>query len=195
MGMTKRERTDMKLLKAALSFAVILTVLLIGGAICKAGIIQSGEENICGVSVERLETYKKRISKFDTMIRTTLKSFNVDEQFIWLAMMESGGSEIAVSNRGAAGLWQLTKSTAKHYGCEPNHRLDAKCSTEAAAGYLSKLLYDFDGDKWKAIVGYNMGGSNYKKVGKPTDEARKLANTVTCLMEQYPYDYSKGELL
>jgi soluble lytic murein transglycosylase-like protein len=181
---------DMKIIKLSIGFAIFETIMFMIGSIC-----QAEENEICGVSAERLAIYKERIAQYAPMIQSTLKNYNVDEQFIWLAMMESGGSEIAVSKRGAAGLWQLTKSTAKHYGCEPNYRLDARCSTTAAAGYISKLLYDFDGDKWKAVVGYNMGGSNYKKVGKPTDEARKLANTVTCLMEQYPYNYSKGELL
>ncbi len=146
-------------------------------------------ETVCGVSINRLEVYKLRIEPFADEIKTTLKRFNVDEQFIWLAMIESGGRTNAASNAGAAGLWQLTAPTSKHYGCPPNKRSEVACSTTAAAKYLAKLLKDFENDHWKAIVGYNMGGTNYRKSGKPTRAASNLANTVTCLMEEFPYEY------
>lgn len=181
----------MKIMKAAISFTVILTVLLICGAICKAEAEDEDEDDprtttVCGLSVTRLVTYQERIMQYVPMIRTTLQNFNVDEQFIWLAMLESGGSEIAISERGAVGLWQLTAPTARNNGCPANQRTEPECSTTAAARYLSKLLAKFNNNAWDAIVGYNMGGSNYKRIGKPTGEARHLANTVTCLMREMP---------
>lgn len=175
----------MKIVKAAISFAVVLTVLLIGGALCKA---EDNLETMCGLSVIRIATYQERIMPYVPMIRATLQNFNVDGNFIWLAMLESGGSEIAVSERGAVGLWQLTAPTSKHNGCPANQRTDPKCSTTAAARYLSKLLAKFNNNAWDAIVGYNMGGSNYKRIGEPTSEARHLANTVTCLMQEMPLE-------
>lgn len=149
-------------------------------------------ETVCGVPIDRLEVYKSRIEPFADEIQTTLKHFNVDEQFIWLAMIESGGRPNAASNAGAYGLWQLTAPTSEHYGCPPNKRSDVTCSTTAAAKYLAKLLKDFENDHWKAIVGYNMGGTNYRKSGKPTRAASNLANTVTCLMEEFPYEYLRN---
>lgn len=166
----------MKALKTAISFAVILTVLLIGNAVCRA-------DEICGLSAERIAAYQERISPFRDEIQSTLRNFNVDEKFIWLAIVESGGNADAKSEAGAVGLWQLTSATARHYGCED--RLDAECSTMAAVRYLVKLIKDFDGNVWDVIVAYNMGGSNYKRAGKATNEAASLANTVTCLMENY----------
>lgn len=165
-----------------------ITVLLIILATF-ASVPAAFAETICGVSSERLEVYKSRVKPFANEIQTTLKRFNVDEQFIWLAMIESGGRPNAVSNAGAAGLWQLTAPTSKHYGCPPGKRSDVSCSTKAAAKYLAKLLKDFENDHWKVIVGYNMGGTNYRKSGKPTRAASNLANTVTCLMEEFPYEY------
>lgn len=165
-----------------------ITVLLIILATF-ASVPAAFAETICGVSSERLEVYKSRIKPFANEIQTTLKRFNVDEQFIWLAMIESGGRPNAVSNAGAAGLWQLTAPTSKHYGCPPDKRSDVVCSTTAAAKYLAKLLKDFENNHWKVIVGYNMGGTNYRKSGKPTRAASNLANTVTCLMEEFPYEY------
>lgn len=165
-----------------------ITVLLIILATF-ASVPAAFAETICGVSSERLEVYKSRVKPFANEIQTTLKRFNVDEQFIWLAMIESGGRPNAVSNAGAAGLWQLTAPTSKHYGCTPDKRSDVVCSTTAAAKYLAKLLKDFENNHWKVIVGYNMGGTNYRKSGKPTRAASNLANTVTCLMEEFPYEY------
>ena len=185
----------MKIMKAVISFTVILTVLLIGSAICKAEAEDEDEDEddprtttVCGISVTRLATYQEHIMPYVPMIHTTLQNFNVDKQFIWLAMMESGGSVVAVSKRGAVGLWQLTAPTSRHNGCPSDQRTDPKCSTMAAARYLSKLLTKFNNNIWDAIVGYNMGGSNYKRIGKPTSEARHLANTVTCLMQEMPLE-------
>lgn len=171
--------TNTMLIKATLSFITIIIVLLIGGSICRSEEVQ---ERICGISVNRIETYKANIKDNAEMIKSTLKRFNVDEKFIWLAMIESGGKPDNESHKGALGLWQLTAATARHYGCED--RTDPKSSTEAAAKYLAKLLRDFNGETWKVIVGYNMGGSNFRRAGKPTKEAAALANTVTCLMRR-----------
>lgn len=168
-------------LKLVCISAILLTFLFIGGKWATAG----DGTGICGLTESRISAYKERISPFAAQIQSTLKRLNVDEKFIWLAMVESGGNTDATSPHGAAGLWQLTASTAKHYGCSDLFNVD--CSTEAAARYLVKLLNDFGGDKWKAIVAYNMGGTNYRRTGKPTNEARHLANTVTCLMENANY--------
>ena len=172
-----------------------VVVTAISGLIICLVTLASGDafaEAICGVPSGRLEVYKSRIEQFADEIQTTLKHFNVDEQFIWLAMIESGGRPDAVSSAGSTGLWQLTAPTSKHYGCPPNKRSDVSCSTTAAAKYLAKLLKDFENDHWKVIVGYNMGGTNYRKSGKPTLAASNLANTVTCLMEEFPYEYLRN---
>lgn len=173
-------------LKLVCIAAVLLTCLLIGGKFAAA----DEASELCGLSQNRITAYQERISPFAEMIRATLKSFNVDERFIWLAMVESGGNSEATSHRGASGLWQLTAATARHYGCLD--RNDASASTEAAAKYLAKLCNDFDGDIWKVIVAYNMGGTNYRKQGKPTNEAKRLADTVTCLMENANYASYNG---
>lgn len=177
----------MKIMKAAISFTVLLAILLITATVCKAE-DNLGANTVCKMPVTRLATYQERIMPYVPMIRATLKGFNVNENFIWLAMLESGGKLQSESERGAVGLWQLTAPTARNNGCPADQRTDPKCSTTAAARYLSKLLTKFGNNAWDAIVGYNMGGSNYKRIGKPTDEARHLANTVTCLMREIPLE-------
>lgn len=163
--------------KATVWFAALLTCLLIGRTVLA--------DELCGLSSERIAAYQERIEPFRDEIRSTLRSFNVDEKFVWLAMVESGGDVNAVSGHGAAGLWQLTEATARHYGCQPEQRFNVVYSTQAAAKYLAKLLRDFSGNLWNVIVAYNMGGTNYRRTGKATNEARHLANTVTCLMENF----------
>lgn len=165
-------------LVCAVWLAALLTCLLVGRAAL-------ANETVCGLSAKRIAAYQERISPFRNEIQSTLRAHNVDEKFIWLAMVESGGDVDAVSGRGAAGLWQLTEHTARHYGCGPEQRFNVVYSTQAAAKYLAKLSRDFRGNIWDMIVAYNMGGTNYKRAGKATNEARNLANTVTCLMENF----------
>jgi hypothetical protein len=136
----------------------------------------------CGLSDERIAAYTERMAGVSEMILTTLRDHNVDERFIWLAAVESGGRFDAESDAGAVGLWQLTGATSTHYGCPANKRKEPKCSTLAAVRYIRKLSLRFSSN-WDIIVAYNMGGSNYRRLGKPTNEARNLANIVTCLME------------
>ena len=164
-------------LPIAVCMFVITCVLLL------CGTARAEDDTVCGLPQSRIDAYQERIAEHVTMIQTTLRRYNVDENFVWLAMIESGGDASAESEHGAAGLWQLTAATASHYGCQDRHNV--VCSTDAAARYLAKLLRDFNGDVWKAIVGYNMGGTNYRRSGKATNEASALANTVTCLMETY----------
>lgn len=185
MGTNQENRNTMQIHNVVVTAIAVLLIFLATFFSTRSAFA----ETVCGVSSDRLEVYKLRIEPFAYEIQTTLKHFNVDEQFIWLAMIESGGRPNAASNKGAAGLWQLTSPTSKHYGCPPDKRSDVSCSTMAAAKYLAKLLKDFENNHWKAIVGYNMGGTNYRKAGKPTRAASNLANTVTCLMEELPYEY------
>lgn len=185
METNTKNRNMMRTRNVVLTAIAVLLICLV----TFASVSDAFAETVCSVPSDRLEVYKSRIKPFANEIQTTLKHFNVDEQFIWLAMIESGGRPNAESNKGAVGLWQLTAPTAKHYGCPPDKRSDVSCSTMAAAKYLAKLLKDFENDHWKVIVGYNMGGTNYRKSGKPTRAASNLANTVTCLMEEFPYEY------
>lgn len=129
---------------------------------------------------ERYAEYYSNVEHLIPEIRSILIDHDLSTKWIWLMLVESGGKIDNESDAGARGLWQLTKSTARHYGC--HNRKDPIENTKAAAKYISKLMRDFDGDIWSVVVGYNMGGSNFKSCGKPTDEAKALADIVTCLM-------------
>lgn len=97
-----------------------------------------------------------------------------------LPAIESAFEPTAYSHMQAAGIWQFTPSTAKHFGLKQNvwydERRDIMTSTDAALGYLAYLYKFFDGDWLLAIGAYNCGEGNMRKAikrnqraGKPTD--------------------------
>lgn len=132
----------------------------------------------------RYEQYYLRAHPEIDRIVSILWDEGLPARWVYLMLIESGGKADAASDEGAEGLWQLTAATAKAYGC--TDRADTEQATRAAARYISKLLKDFDGDEWKAIAAYNMGGRNFKKHG-PTREAKALADQVFCLFYKDPF--------
>lgn len=132
----------------------------------------------------RYEQYFLRAHPEIDRIVSILWDEGLPAKWVYLMLIESGGRQDAASGEGAKGLWQLTAATAKAYGC--TDRADTEQATRAAARYITKLLKDFDGDEWKAIAAYNMGGRNLKK-HEPTSEARALADQVFCLFYKDPF--------
>jgi multidrug efflux pump subunit AcrA (membrane-fusion protein) len=85
----------------------------------------------------------------------------VPTELVWLALVESGWRDTAVSPVGAAGVWQIMPATGQRFGLrvdgEVDERYDFEKATRAAAVYLRILAERYDGNWELAIGAYNCG--------------------------------------
>ena len=111
----------------------------------------------------------ERCAEIRSEVEAILEEEGVSRDFYFLALAESGCRLEASSNKGAGGLWQLTKWTARRYGLRVDktvdERFDWRLATHAAAKYLAHLQHTFHDFRW-TVAAYNTGGSNLvKKTG------------------------------
>jgi membrane-bound lytic murein transglycosylase D len=102
----------------------------------------------------------KRANRYFPVIEPILKSEGVPDDFKYLALIESGFLQTAVSPAGAAGIWQIMKDTGKKYGLEVDAEVDERFhiekSTVAACKYLKEAYARF-GSWSTAAASYNAG--------------------------------------
>ena len=104
----------------------------------------------------------KRIDKYNDLIESASKKFNVDVQLIKSVILtESAGKADAKSSANAKGLMQLMDSTASDMGV--NNPWNPKENINGGTKYLSKLLKSYKGDTDLALAAYNAGPGNVKK--------------------------------
>lgn len=103
----------------------------------------------------------KRANRYFPEIAKILKQNGVDEDFIYMACIESYLNPIARSGAGAAGIWQFMPSTAKQYGLEVNDEVDERYDlakeTAAACKYI-KAAFEKYGD-WASVASSYNGGT------------------------------------
>lgn len=101
----------------------------------------------------------KRAKRWFPVIEPILENNGIPDDFKYMAVIESNLTNV-VSPAGAAGFWQLMKSTAKEYGLEVNDDVDMRYnvekSTEAACRFLNKA-HDRFGSWALAAAAYNAG--------------------------------------
>lgn len=107
----------------------------------------------------------KRANRFFPVIEPILKKNGVPDDFKYLALIESGLTNV-VSPAGAAGFWQFLKESGKEFGLEVNDEVDERYhvekATQAACNYLVAAKAKF-GSWTLAAASYNMGLSGLEK--------------------------------
>ncbi len=96
-----------------------------------------------------------------TILRETIGTDVSPALVLAVIAVESGGRDVATSNKGAQGLMQLMPDTAKRFGVEDS--LSADQNIKGGVAYLSWLLREFEGDAILALAGYNAGEGAVKK--------------------------------
>lgn len=113
-----------------------------------------------GQARERMGIWLERLPVYEPMIRAALQKANLPGDLVYLALIESGFSNSAVSRSRAVGMWQFMPGTARMFGLRidrwVDERRDPVKATHAAVRYLTDLTNQF-GSPYVAAAAYNGG--------------------------------------
>src|ERR687889_2146501 len=123
-----------------------------------------------GVSRTGLSVFLTRGARYESMIRQRFEQEGLPGDLGYLALIESGYSNDAVSRSHAVGMWQFMKATGRGYGLRidswVDERRDPVKATDAAARHLHHLRDRF-GSLYLAAAAYNAGaGKLSRSLGK-----------------------------
>ncbi len=123
-----------------------------------------------GVSRAGMKVFLTRGARYDKMIRSRFEQEGLPGDLGYLALIESGYSNDAVSRSHAVGMWQFMRETGKGYGLRVDtwvdERRDPVKATDAAARHLRHLRDRF-GSLYLAAAAYNAGaGKVSRSLGK-----------------------------
>ncbi|MDA0328336.1 MAG: lytic transglycosylase domain-containing protein [Gemmatimonadetes bacterium] len=115
-----------------------------------------------------LDDLLQRRGLYGEMIRGKLRERGMPEELVYIPMVESGLSPLAVSRVSAVGLWQFMSPTATQYGLRldeyVDERRDPVRATDAALDYLEWLYGRFGGSWYLAAAAYNAGPGRVERV-------------------------------
>lgn len=113
-----------------------------------------------GRSRDRIAAQLERGTRYEPMIRATMKAGGLPEDMYYLALIESGYDNNAYSRAAAVGMWQFMTSTARGMGMRVDwwvdERRDPVRSTRAAVRFLKGMRDQF-GSLYLAAAAYNGG--------------------------------------
>lgn len=108
----------------------------------------------------------KRSARYFSIVTPLLRQEGIPEDFKYLMAIESNLDPKARSAAGAAGLWQIMKSTAQSHGLEVNSEVDERYNvvkaTVAACEYFKEAYAKF-GDWITVAASYNAGQNGIER--------------------------------
>jgi membrane-bound lytic murein transglycosylase D len=117
---------------------------------------------------DEFEVLLARRELYADLIVTKLRDRGMPEELLYIPMIESGLSPLAVSHVSAVGLWQFMSPTAEQYGLRVDayvdERRDPEAATDAALDYLSWLHHRFGGSWALAAAAFNAGPGRVERV-------------------------------
>ena len=110
-----------------------------------------------------------RRQKYWPVIAREFGALGLPEEMAYIAWAETQFDPKAKSSAGAAGMWQMTPSTAQNFHLrvdkQVDERFDPDKETHAAAQYLANLLAEYGSDSFMlAMASYNRGESGVRRV-------------------------------
>lgn len=143
-------------------------------------------------------TYRTRMAnreKYIGMIEAVLHEHNLQDEYSYVAFVESGFDNTAYnSTSGAAGMWQLMRSTAIYYGLKVNRHMDERfdvlMSTEAAASYISDMAAIFGYDSFPLVAAsFNCGDGTLRAALKKIKNVKENRSFFyLCREKLIPYE-------
>ena len=114
-----------------------------------------------GPARSRMAIWLGRLPVYEPMVRQRFEAAGLPSDLVYLALIESGYSNVAVSRSRATGMWQFMRGTGRWIGLRidrwVDERRDPVKATDAAARYLQMLTQQFGGSHFLAAAAYNGG--------------------------------------
>ncbi|NNM53582.1 MAG: LysM peptidoglycan-binding domain-containing protein [Spirochaetales bacterium] len=107
-----------------------------------------------------LRRWQTRSIPYRDFIHEQLTKYHVPDEIFWLAALESGFSNTAVSNSGAVGMWQFMLNTIDGFNIRVTPYIDERRDFWKATIGAVRLIrgsYDYYGDWYLALASYNAG--------------------------------------